>query len=360
MKQLITFASFIMVLLGLPSKSFAQLENKTIYIYNRGDEFYMEFYCTDKNNGGDEYSVKIYPEQKGTKGYWKKTRYEGVYRFEFITYGDGNGIIQIINDRQIWYFYESLNIFTQISPSDFDSKRSEIIDDPWMYGHKAEYEEQYRQRIKQLVERNKHLFTQTELNDIGILYHRKISINEIRKRQEIYNLINQHPEVFSLDFYYEILTWVPTEKLEEIINRYYRLWGEWESDNGTVCSITTTQDNKMLLTLKNKRGEIFKDYITGKNGKSVRNVDVNSKRGKGNEVERSVYSNIFADEIHINITYKEERLAKIKPEEQFENQYVTTKYYLSYKKGYFILEVTKDGKEAKKIVFRKKESTNNE
>jgi len=189
----------------------------------------MTFYCTnekphisDIGAGGGKY-VRISPKDEHTRGYWSKTEYEGVFVFAFITFGERQGIWQSTN-KQVWYFYESLNEFTQIPPEKIDGKKSEIINDPWKYGHKAVYDriiskeeldkmqknkEDYSRKkaeFLQEVEKNKHLFTQTELGKIENVYDIDSYKREMRERQKIYDLINQHPQVFSPNYYYEFIT----------------------------------------------------------------------------------------------------------------------------------------------------------
>lgn len=148
MKRSVAFFLFIVILLGLPCKLFAQLEDKILYIYNRGDKLHMVWQCTNErphlsdvgaelcDAGGMKY---VDVSDKNTRGYWGKTEYEGVFVFEFITFGDNRGVWQNYK-RQTWFFYESLNVITPISPDEINEKKDEIINDPWKYGHKAVYD----------------------------------------------------------------------------------------------------------------------------------------------------------------------------------------------------------------------------
>lgn len=79
---------------------------------------------------------------------------------KFITFGDHDP--REIGERclkQTWYFYESLNVITQISPSEINDKRDDIINDPWKYGEKAVYDriypEEFLKRLREKKESRK-------------------------------------------------------------------------------------------------------------------------------------------------------------------------------------------------------------
>lgn len=218
----------MVVLFGLPCKTFAQLEGKTLFIYEQGDKLFMRWHCTNTqphisdigaalcNAEGMKY-VKVSVDR--TRGYWGETGYDGVFVLTFITFGEDNQqSIWQSHHIQTWYFYESLNVVTKIDPSRIDEKWNEIINDPWKYGYKAVYneilseeqikareeriksekesqrkrQEEYRRKREEFlqeVEENKYLFTQNELMKIKDTWNIDSYKYSMPERKKIYNLI---------------------------------------------------------------------------------------------------------------------------------------------------------------------------
>lgn len=128
----------------------------------------MTLYCTNKTPDVtdlgaaycDAYGMKyceISPKPKRARAYWGETGYKGVYEFKFVTFGEHDP--REFGERyskQTWYFYESLNVITQINPSKINDKRDDIINDPWKYGEKAVYDrilpEAFLKRLKEKEE----------------------------------------------------------------------------------------------------------------------------------------------------------------------------------------------------------------
>ena len=309
MKRLLQIIMFFMIVLVQPYKSFAQLEKKIIYIYKQGDKLHYEFYCTDEKPHASDVTaslndltshnwkyVTVTPYPKRSTTYWSTTDWDGVYLFKLVTHA-------IKEENEFWnkasvdyfYFYESLNIITPvIDPSKMTSdKEKEIMNNPWKYGEKAVYnriiteedinkqKEQERKRkekeeqedaykkFEEYITQYKHLFTQDELNKFKTKHIAPTDYeNTVVKRQKIYDLIAKHPEVFSKDYYYEVIPQYKIlerleKKLYERININF-LVGNWkqEKGKGTEC-IITNQNDQLYITLKYKKNIIFEGYVTG-------------------------------------------------------------------------------------------------
>lgn len=394
MKQLIKLASFVIVLFGLSCKSFAQLDNKTIYIYNRGDKLHQTFYCTDElpniSDIGAELVghvgkyVRISPQPARTRGYWRKTSYEGVYALDFITFSEKRQGWTERYNTQTWFFYESLNIFTQIPPEEINSKKSEIINDPWKYGHKAVYyriiseeEKEKKQKNKEdysrkkaefllEVEKNKHLFTQTELENIDNVYDIDSYKRKMSERQKIYNLINQHPQELSPKYYYEVITqYTDLRYAEEIIvdqinqiKNKNRIVGEWKSKKGrgNECIISSIGD-QFFLTLKYKRDVIYEGWIPEKKGAKTNGRRRDDRRRDDNS---QVFWKVNADTIIINVSviHKESSSSRNTGSYWYGNSghTVEIEYRFTFENGGFVLYVLKDRKEIDRIPFIKEKS----
>lgn len=380
----------MVVLFGLPCKTFAQLEGKTLFIYEQGDKLFMRWHCTNTqphisdigaalcNAEGMKY-VKVSVDR--TRGYWGETGYDGVFVLTFITFGEDNPhSIWQSHQKQTWYFYESLNVITKIDPSRINDKRNEIINDPWKYGYKAVYneilseeqvkareareelkrknQEEYRlkrEEFLQEVEENKYLFTQNELIKIKKAWNIDSYKYSMPKRKKLYNLVIQHPEAFSTDYYYEVVTKYEDlkkaenaviERIEMAENQLQieenkrRLIGEWkpEKGRGTVCTITS-QNNQLHIMLKYKRRVIYegdlKDYWFDRN------------HIPGSITISQLNSSIEADKITINLNVEHEVF------DNFSTRSHITKYNFSCQNGFFVLVVTKDGKMVDSVTFRK-------
>ncbi len=224
------------------------------------------------------------------------------------------------------------------------------------------------EEYKQLVKANKHLYTPYELRQVEggyfsydvIDYYKKL----LKKRQEIYNLINQHPDLFPSDYYSKVIT-QNTENTETSLktiekqvidviqkaNNYNRLVGEWTTEKGkrSVCTITS-RNNQLFMTLKYNRDIIYEGSIT---------EDIKEeKRIKGGRIYNQVHSSITADNITIYLNVINEVFSSTQSRGGY---WVpvgghTTKYHLSYENGTFVLDVTKDGKKEDSVTFKKSES----
>ena len=230
---------------------------------------------------------------------------------------------------------------------------------------RKEKERLERDKYQQLVRDNKHLYTPDELKKIEGGYISTSSISYYKElmneRQKIYNLINQHPELFPPDYYLEVITkntnWQKKTDLKkaekqvnDVINKaknYNRLVGEWKSEKGigNKCVITS-RNNQLYLTLKYKWGVLYEGRIT----------DTNTLEGGVNKV----YCEIGADTIiiFVNVFHKENSSTTRVGGYWSQNSghTVDIHYRLAFEKWEFVLYVRKDGKETDKIVFRKKES----
>lgn len=228
---------------------------------------------------------------------------------------------------------------------------------------KIEQERQMKEmtlvQSKLFAESHEYLFTSNELTWIeeGTFYSTYPDyINDVNNRQEIYNLIKQNPDVFSDNYYYELMrkglynkSKIVNDSIEKykIAKIYNNLIGKWKANEGglfkrNVCKISS-KNNQLYLTLKYYGETIFDGYLTGNND---------------NRVKCKISSEEIVIDINMTITKKVSN-------SQYSydargNRYwsglggsttQTKRYHFYFKDGHFILDDYSDM--SKSVVFKK-------
>lgn len=149
MKKIVSLFLLVVVFLSGTNKAYAQLERKSLYVYDKNNNEELRFYCTDDYCSnqhlswhqeimpGESKVVLVYKNGSLEKDYivaWMPHRdKEGVYVF-FMASRNANGSV---GRSRNWYYYESIDVITPFPPKEIGSKWNALIADPWSYGQKA-------------------------------------------------------------------------------------------------------------------------------------------------------------------------------------------------------------------------------
>lgn len=149
MKKIVSLLLLVVVFWGGTNKACAQLEGKSLYIYDTNDNVELRFYCSDKEcknqHAGSWYRILGWNKAKVVYVY-KDGSLQEDWIVAWNNYDKGVYIFCIarevnwreLSGKRYWCYYEWLNVITPFSPEELGRKREEALrKNPWSYGQKA-------------------------------------------------------------------------------------------------------------------------------------------------------------------------------------------------------------------------------
>ena len=143
MKKIVSLLLLVVVFWGGTNKACAQLEGKSLYIYDTNDNVELRFYCSRVHCDGmimhpEEKVVEVYIDGRLQKHWvvaWDNYD-KGVYIFRMARFLSEHFFE--FERKRTWFYYEWLNVITPFSPEELGRKREEALrKNPWSYGQKA-------------------------------------------------------------------------------------------------------------------------------------------------------------------------------------------------------------------------------